>query len=165
VVDISQILVSAEGQKAIVKIVGKGSFQNAHQLKSFYLEMIPKGTTEFDVDLQDCTYLDSTFLGTLSLLGSSLRKKSGHLNVVNANSRNLELMQNLGLDRLFTIQLQPVAIDESHLEEKKDPSLNKTESGQQMLEAHEMLIEVDSKNLSKFKDVVDYLKEDLGLNP
>ncbi|MES2307345.1 MAG: STAS domain-containing protein [Verrucomicrobiota bacterium] len=163
--DISQILVFAEDQKAIVKVVGKGSFQNAHQLKSFYLEIIPKGTHEFDVDLQDCTYLDSTFLGTLALLGSSLRKKSGHLNVINANARNMELMQNLGLDRLFTIKLQHVAVDTSLLEEKKDPSLNKLEAGQQMLEAHQMLIEVDSKNLSKFKDVVAYLKEDLGLNP
>ena len=163
--DISQILVCAVEKKATVRVVGKGSFQNAHQLKSFYLDIIPKGTDEFDLDLKECTYLDSTFLGTLAMLGSTLRKNGGRLHIVNANSRNLELMQNLGLDRLFTIILEPVSIDVGMLETKKDPALNKTETGQQMLEAHEKLIEINPQNLCKFKDVVAYLKEDLGLNP
>ncbi len=163
--DSSQILVCAEDKKATVKVVGKGSFQNAHQLKSFYLNVIPNGTDSFDVDLKECTYLDSTFLGTLAMLGSSVRKKGGQLIVLNANARNLELMQNLGLDRLFTIEVQTIEIAIDCLKVQNEPALNKTETGQQMLEAHEMLIEVDSKNLSKFKDVVAYLKDDLGLNP
>ena len=163
--DISQILVCAEAKKATVRVVGRGSFQNAHQLKSFYLGVIPKGTDAFNVDLKECTYLDSTFLGTLAMLGSSLRKKGGQLNIVNANTRNIELMQNLGLDRLFTIQLQAVEIDLDSLKVQNDTTLSKKETGQQMLEAHEMLIEVDANNLCKFKDVVAYLKDDLGLNP
>lgn len=162
--DSSQILVFSEADKAVVKILGKGSFQNAHLLKSFYTEVIPKGALYFYINLQECSYLDSTFLGTLALLGSTLRKKQGKLFVVNASPRNLELMQNLGLDRIFTITSAPLtalSVDDADLQKASAPSLDKTASGQQMLEAHEMLIEIDSRNLAKFKDVVAYLREDL----
>lgn len=160
--DPSKILVCSEDQKATVKVVGKGSFQNAHLLKSFYTEVIPRGISIFFVDLQECTYLDSTFLGTLALLGSSLRKKQGKLTVINAHARNMELMQNLGLDRIFKIEASVTEVIPTDLHAAQAPSLSKEESGKQMLEAHEMLIAVDSRNLAKFKDVVTYLREDLN---
>jgi anti-anti-sigma factor len=163
-VEESKILVACEQQEASVQIVGRGSFQNAHLLKSFYNELLTKGINGFYLDLKECTYLDSTFLGTLAGLGSKLRAKNGKLNIVNASTRNMELLQNLGLDRIFTIQISSVDFKPENLTPLQAPALDKTESGQQMLEAHQTLIQLDPRNVAKFKDVVAYLKEDLGLN-
>jgi anti-anti-sigma factor len=168
-VENSKILVARKDDLAFIQVCGRGSFQNAGTVKSFYQELLQQGVSRFVVDLNECTYLDSTFLGTLTGLGMRLKEKSagkGKLHIVNVNVRNVELLRNLGLDRLFNIDVQArEVVNPSHLKEV-DPGLaGKEESAQQMLEAHENLMLWDAKNIPKFKDVVIYLKEDLGLSP
>lgn len=164
----SKILVARKDDLAFIQVCGRGSFQNAGGVKSFYQELLQQGVSRFVVDLNDCTYLDSTFLGTLTGLGMRLKEKSagkGKLHIVNVNARNVELLRNLGLDRLFNIDVQPRDFaNTTHLKEVEPQPIDKTESAQQMLEAHENLMQWDAKNVPKFKEVVTYLKEDLGLN-
>src|ERR1700744_175240 len=98
----SKILVARSGDLGFVKVVGRGSFQNSGCLKAFYLQLLKEGVSRFVIDLGSCTYLDSTFLGILLGLGLKLRESGkGLLNILNASSRNLELLRNLGLDRLI----------------------------------------------------------------
>src|SRR5271155_1278478 len=100
----SKILVARNVDLGFIKVVGRGSFQNSGCLKAFYQQLVKEGVTRFVVDLDACTYLDSTFLGILLGLGLKL-KESGprRLHILNANPRNLELLKNLGLDRLINI--------------------------------------------------------------
>lgn len=168
-VETSKILVARKDELAFIQVCGRGSFQNAGAVKSFYQELLQKGVTRFVVDLNECTYLDSTFLGTLTGLGMRLKEKSegkGRLHIINVNSRNIELLRNLGLDRLFNIDVKPREIPAAdlNLHEVKPEKVDKTESAEQMLEAHQNLMDWDPRNVPKFKDVVTYLKEDLGLS-
>ncbi|PAW76909.1 MAG: hypothetical protein B9S32_13350 [Verrucomicrobia bacterium Tous-C9LFEB] len=166
----SKILVARKDELAVIQICGRGSFQNAGAVKSFYQELLQQGVSRFVVDLNECTYLDSTFLGTLTGLGMRLKDKSagkGKLHIVNVNARNVELLRNLGLDRLFNIDVTPRDLTQAvpvPLKEVKPEPVDKTESAEQMLEAHENLMSWDPRNVPKFKDVVTYLKEDLGLS-
>lgn len=169
-VETSKILVARREELAFVQVCGRGSFQNAGAVKSFYQELLQKGVTRFVVDLNECTYLDSTFLGTLTGLGMRLKEKSegkGRLHIINVNSRNIELLRNLGLDRLFNIDVKPRDLAQSidlNLKEVRPEKVDRTESAEQMLEAHQNLMDWDPRNVPKFKDVVTYLKEDLGLS-
>src|SRR5271155_5397389 len=100
----SKILVARSADLGFVKVVGRGSFQNSGCLKAFYQQLLKEGVTRFVIDLGACTYLDSTFLGILLGLGLKLRESGqGLLNILNASSRNLELLRNLGLDRLIQV--------------------------------------------------------------
>src|SRR5476651_2260188 len=100
----SKILVARSADLGFVKVVGRGSFQNSGCLKAFYQQILKEGVHRFIVDLESCTYLDSTFLGILLGLGLKLKEVGkGNLHVLNASPRNLELLQNLGLDRLIQI--------------------------------------------------------------
>ena len=45
------------------------------------------------------------------------------------------------------------------------PSVQKQQQAQQMLDAHEALCEAAPENFSRFKDVLDYLKQDLHQEP
>jgi anti-anti-sigma factor len=163
-VEESQILVSRHENLAFLQIIGRGSFQNAHLVKSFYTELLKAGVFRFVIDLNRCSYLDSTFLGTLAGLGSRLRSAGGgKLHIVNVTSRNMELLQNLGLDRLFAIDVcaldyEPTAVEPLPTE----PKPTAEETGRNMLEAHLALIDASPQNLPKFKDVVTFLKEDLA---
>ena len=105
----SKILVARSGNLGFVKVVGRGSFQNAGCLKAFYERLLKDGANRFVVDLDACTYLDSTFLGTLLPLGRQLKNFGNGLHILNVSARNLELLRNLGLDRLIHIDGRPPA--------------------------------------------------------
>ena len=188
----SKILVARSADLGYIKVVGRGSFQNSGCIKAFYQQLLKEGVGRFVVDLGACTYLDSTFLGILLGLGLKLKEAgSGLLRILNASPRNLELLKNLGLDRLISIEggdvplggegpagspaktgpigngsgsgaLQLTGVKEENLQEMKVPVLTKAEAGPTILEAHENLIGFDPRNIPKFKDVVEFLREDLG---
>lgn len=145
---------------------GKGSFLNSSGLKEFAREMVNRGHREFVVDLRHCPVMDSTFMGTLAGIALRLREiGQGNLNVTNLNERNSDLLRNLGLDQLFSIDLRgikpPEAVEKSQSLESPSPSSDRVAQAQTMLEAHEALVEAVPENLTKFKDVLDYLKQDL----
>lgn len=135
--------------------------------------MMERGYRRFVIDFEGCTGMDSTFMGTLAGLGLRLNQTGrGSLHVININERNLSLLQNLGLDRIFIMGNEdadslppgPPLVGEggSPDSESSDPAHAKTEQARIMLEAHEALVKVDPENLPKFKDVLDYLRQDLG---
>lgn len=160
------ILVGTANRTVWVRVEGKGSFLNSTGLKEFSKEMINRGYREFVVDLQKCPVMDSTFMGTLASVGLGLRGLGqGELRVINLNERNRDLLTNLGLDQLFTIVLDdPRAAAEPVKEQPLAAApADKITQAQTMLEAHEACIEADPANAAKFKDVIEYLKQDLHL--
>lgn len=162
----SKILVARSANLGFIKVVGRGSFQNSGCLKAFYLQLLKEGITRFVVDLNACTYLDSTFLGILLGLGLKLKEAgNGLLHILNASPRNLELLKNLGLDRLIQIDGKHTDLNgvaEKQLEEMPCPVPTRAEAAPTILEAHEALMDFDPRNVPKFKDVVEFLREDLG---
>ena len=128
--------------------------------------MVNRGYREFIVDLQSCAMMDSTFMGTLA--GVALRLKElgdGHLHVVHCGTRSRELLSGLGLDQIFSIHTKGVSAPTcTDLDDDGSTNISpeqKREQAQTMLEAHEALCQAAPENLTRFKDVLDYLKQDL----
>ena len=154
------------GPAVWVRVQGKGSFLNSGNLKEFAQEMVNRGYREFIIDLEECAAMDSTFMGTMA--GVALRLKElghGHLHVVHCGTRSRELLTGLGLDQIFNIHANGSASPECHqlgTERAHDAiEREKIEQARTMLEAHEALCEAAPENLLRFKDVLDYLKQDL----
>src|SRR4051812_19765684 len=127
--------------------------------------MVNRGYREFVVDLHNCVMMDSTFMGTLA--GVALRLKElgdGHLHVVHCGTRSHELLSGLGLDQIFSIHAGGLAapvcsdLDDDGARPVDD---QKREQAETMLEAHEALCRAAPENITRFKDVLDYLKQDL----
>ena len=161
----SSILVGTTNKIVWIKVEGKGSFLNSAGVKEFAKEMVNRGHREFVVDLRNCPVMDSTFMGTLAMIALRLREiGQGSLHVVNLNERNHDLLTNLGLDQLFSMDACGVkdagpATGKSLPQET--PAPDHSTQAANMLEAHEALVEADPENLTKFKDVLEYLKQDL----
>ncbi|MFL6516355.1 MAG: STAS domain-containing protein [Chthoniobacterales bacterium] len=162
----SSIQVGVNGPAVWVRLEGKGSFLNSGSLKDFAQEMMNRGYREFVIDLQNCVMMDSTFMGTLA--GVSLRLKelgNGHLHVVHCGLRSQELLSGLGLDQIFSIHAgglsAPQCSDLDGEETVNNSTEQKREQAQTMLDAHEALCQAASENFTRFKDVLDYLKQDL----
>ena len=159
----SSILVGTSNKIVWIKVEGKGSFLNSAGVKEFSKEMVNRGHRDFVVDLRNCPVMDSTFMGTLAMIALRLREiGQGSLHVINLNERNHDLLTNLGLDQLFSMDacgVKDVPADRKTLEPA--PAGDRSAQAETMLEAHEALVEADPENLTKFKDVLDYLKQDL----
>ena len=162
----SSIQVGVNGPAVWVKVEGRGNFLNSGNLKEFAREMVDRGYREFIVDLANCAMMDSTFMGTMA--GMALRLKElgqGHLHIVHCGTRSHELLSGLGLDQLFDIHANGASAPECEMLAGKSaaeaPRDQKREQSHTMLEAHEALCEAAPENVPRFKDVLDYLKQDL----
>jgi hypothetical protein len=128
--------------------------------------MVNRGFREFVVDLKSCPVMDSTFMGTLAGVALRLRELGqGHLRVVNLNERNQDLLGNLGLDQLFTLGTGAHEAPDVGQPQQALPAgaTDKETQARTMIEAHEAVIEANPENAAKFKDVLEYLKQDLHL--
>lgn len=146
-----------------IKVEGKGSFLNSGGVKEFAKEMINRGHREFVIDLRNCPVMDSTFMGTMAGVSLKLRELGqGTLSVINLNDRNKDLLCNLGLDQLFVMDRRSAKdADEAPAQKPLEQAVDRIQQARTMLEAHEALVEADPENLTKFKDVLEYLKQDL----
>jgi anti-anti-sigma factor len=157
----STYYVDAYSDPLLVRIEGRASFQNSACLHDFVEEMVRQGKTRFVIDFQRCTSMDSTFLGVLAGAALALRKRNppGSLVLTRIGARNLELVRNLGLHRLLTVDSgEPPAILSPQARALSCPEQSELENARLVLEAHENLVSVDESNRGKFQDVLAFLK-------
>src|SRR4051812_39383193 len=154
-------LVDAYSDPVVIRIDGRASFQNSSCLHDFFAEMLRLGKTRFILDFQHCASMDSTFLGVLAGAALQVRKLNppGSIIVTRVGLRNLELIRNLGLHRLITVDARDFPMNFG-------PSATNLQCGNRteleharlVLEAHENLVATDESNRSKFQDVLTFLK-------
>ncbi|MFT5465097.1 MAG: anti-anti-sigma factor [Verrucomicrobiales bacterium] len=153
---------------AWVRVAGKGCFQNSPQLREFADRLAADGDRKMVVDLEDCPTMDSTFMGTLTGIAKRVLL-NGRMQVVNVNKRNAQLFQNLGLDQILDVdfngstwKVERELVRENITRELRDTGLSKVEHSEHVLEAHEELCRANADNVPKFRDVIDFLKQDLA---
>lgn len=155
-------LVNAYTDPVLVRIDGRASFVNSGGLKDFIAELVRQGKTRFVLDFQACTSMDSTFLGVLAGAAMQLRKATppGSLTLVRVGERNLELIRNLGLHRLATVESGDfdLSFDGNRSVALTAEKKSEIESAKLVLEAHENLVTADSANAAKFQDVLAFLR-------
>ncbi|KXU36920.1 anti-anti-sigma factor [Cephaloticoccus capnophilus] len=181
--------VDAHADPVVMRIEGRASFQNSGCLRDFVTEMLAQGKTRLVIDFQHCTSMDSTFLGILAGVALQLRKgnaggaaaggaggQGGERGVTGAlrggksessqplilarvGQRNLELIRNLGIHRLMTVDSGDFKMNFDHcarpLTQQEQDELS---NARMALEAHENLVAADESNRSKFQDVLSFLK-------
>ncbi len=157
-------LVDAYADPVVVRIDGRASFMNSGGLKDFFAEMVRQGKRRFVVDFRHCASMDSTFLGVLAGAALELRRQSppGHLTFARVGERNLELIRNLGLHRLATVDAGNHSLDPmGSIQALTEQNHTEIESARLVLEAHENLVNADADNASKFQDVMAFLRNRL----
>lgn len=167
--DPSSIFVGVQENAICIRVETKGTFQNSPGIKKFANEMIERGYRTVQVDLGLCASMDSTFMGTLTGIALKLARIEGELHIYNISERNNDSLSNLGIDSLMTIhplgeEIPCMVAPENS--RKLDPSeADRREQTEVMLKAHEALIEAQPKNRVQFKDVLDFIRDDLEKMP
>ena len=164
----SSILVGCNQKVVCIRVQGKGSFQNSTGIKQFATAMIHRGHRNFVVDLADCPVMDSTFMGTLTGVALRLREiGQGEVHVINSNARNTDLLAGLGLDQILSLDSASAdegmyhPVEEDALTLSPEQAADKKATTETMIAAHQALVDADPENFCKFKDVIDYLRQDI----
>jgi anti-sigma B factor antagonist len=162
-----KILVSVEGKCACIKIIGKANCNFSPDFKMLFDELWKKGCTHFVLDLGECLFMDSTFLGILAWSGLKANtpqpdKIEHTLELYNPSDSISELIENLGVMHLFKVTKGQVAPPETGETREIIPPPPTSEACKRAsLQAHKLLIQINPANAAKFKDVVAFLAEDL----
>jgi anti-sigma B factor antagonist len=162
-----KMLVSVGEKCACVKIAGRATFSSSIDLKTLVNELLQKGYNYFVLDLGECTLMDSTFLGVLAGFGLKMREpQAGQaartLELFNPSPRIAELLENLGVLHLFKVtQGQLTLPEQTRTQDVAPANPSREEVTRTCLEAHQLLMEINPGNVSRFKDVAQFLAEDL----
>ena len=149
-------LVSAHTDPVVVKVNGKANYLNCNSFREFMETIISGACRRVFVDFEMCKGMDSTFLGILAGTGIELSKlhPTGELVIGNLSDRNYELICNLGLQNLLTVSKKD-ADTCTTFDTLPDQEVSDTNS---ILKAHENLTIANEKNISKFEDVITFLR-------
>ncbi len=155
-------LVDAACDPVMIRIEGRASFQNSASLRDFITEMRRQNRARFVIDFQNCTSMDSTFLGVLAGAALELRKvgAEGSMVLCRVGERNLELIRNLGLHRLLTLDTGDGCAQLRAVGTALAPQgrMNELENARLVLASHENLVAADEANRAKFQDVLSFLQ-------
>jgi anti-anti-sigma regulatory factor len=150
---------------ACVKIAGRANYISSPDFKTLLNELTVKGYQRFIIDLSECVLMDSTFLGVLAGFGLKMPPSdSGQqgIELFNANPRVAELLENLGVARLFKITGGALQLPGDVKTSTPGPvSATHEEITRTCLEAHQILMAMNPENAARFKDVTQFLAEDL----
>lgn len=157
-------MVQVSGREVRARVCGRANFASCVDFKSLITAMEARGFRQFVLDLGDCPIMDSTFVGVLASLGSRMESSGvgGYVELLNANDRILELLDNLGIDDLFRLSRRDLGdMAGCDTVEASPAGHTKAELSRTSLEAHTKLMELNPDNVAKFKDVTEFLAGDL----
>ena len=89
----------------IVEVVNlsRATMKEAEEFKNFIFKHIDEGFKKIVVDLDKCSFIDSTFLSTLVTSLKSLTAKGGNMKLCSVGSEVQSLLELTGTHRVFQI--------------------------------------------------------------
>ena len=160
----SALCVAVVEHTAFIKVPGRANYASSIDLKNVVGELRQRGFAEFVLDLRECMTMDSTFLGVLAglvLRNNHPEPSAPTIELLNPNSRVLDLIENLGVLSMFKVTNEdaPLTLCFEPANDHAEPT--KEEVTRNCLEAHRILMKVNPANIPKFKEVTQFMAEDL----
>ena len=158
----ANVMISRDNDHCHIVVEGRATFDCSPPLKNFADSVVHGALGKISVDLKACAWMDSTFMGTLATLGLRARQAKIDVELENVGEQNLKLLRELGILKLFVIKgAAESGAPQPGKWEMFPRKADRKEMAKTVLEAHETLMQVDEKNIPKFKTVVDFAKKDL----
>jgi anti-anti-sigma factor len=145
------VRVSRREQTIACQVQGRATMRHSPALRQFVRQSVATGPIELRLDLRQCTYMDSTFLGTLVVLKRAIDGR-GRLTLVSPSSQCQALLKQTGLDQLLAIGM---AEDEPPQSEWTELTSEPDEDGfhHGIVEAHQHLATLPGPAGEAFRDV------------
>jgi len=158
-------MVAVFDQTVCIKINGRADFTLSKDSEKLIHELWERGYRRFVIELRDCVMMDSTYLGMLSGIGlkfcDACHPPTPPLELFNPSPRIAEVLESLGVAHLFKITNCPDFFAVNFEPLVPGAGTSKVEITRGCLEAHKILMSLNPENANKFKDVTQFMAEDL----
>jgi anti-sigma B factor antagonist len=156
------LLVAVQDNVALIRIIGRASFTFSVPFKTLIHELRQRGFLRFVLDLTECVTMDSTFLGVMAgLVLRGTDEPPIALELLNPSDRVADLLENLGIAHLFKVQKGPAPLESQFDSAHDQQSPTREELTETSLEAHQTLMSANPDNVARFKEVAQFLAEDM----
>jgi len=156
------IMIASENGEYIIKVEGKANFESSSSLRNFSDNLASGNISKIVFDFTSCSWMDSTFMGTLAILGLKSKKLGIVVEIHNADQKNMKLLRDIGIEKLFVfISDSPQKADVKWENISESQKTNNKALAETVLKAHETLVETNSSNAPKFEKVIDLIKKDM----
>ncbi len=154
-----EVFVSEKNAVTFIRVKGNASFVCAPPLRELAKKLAAEPFGGLKIDLEECTWMDSTFMGMLAMLGLNAKKKNVPAEIWNASEQNEKLLCGLGLQKVFAFQNGEFgdAADSAAVSNATTAESN----ARNVLDAHQTLMDIDEGNVQKFEKVVEFVKKDI----
>lgn len=159
----NQVLVSVSGQTAFFRLRGRATAAESTGFKSAAEALRGHSHHCFLIDLTECQSMDSTFIGVLAGLSRRVRQDAGdagYVELINTTPQVRRQLDDLFVLDQFRLTECGVSPGTPYAQIQSGPA-NKAELCRVMLEAHQTLMDLHCGNVPKFKQVTQFLQEDL----
>ncbi|RPJ05252.1 MAG: anti-sigma factor antagonist [Spirochaetaceae bacterium] len=156
----NQLLYREEGGNLYVRALGKMTANISYSLRGKIFARLKESppVAEIYMDLSQCDYMDSTFMGIIIGINKNLKEKTGRgITIVCPTDECNSLFAGLNIIKLLNIDTQNMDFPAS-METVTDNGKPKAEV---LLHAHEDLMEISEENSLKFSLLKEYLEKKL----
>jgi len=164
------ILVGDLGSVTWIRVEGVANHSNCGAIRDYVRQRFEEGGRRFVFDMENCRGIDSTFIGMIYHLAVDVDEKEGEggVDLINTSDRNANAIRKLGLDWAIGIDRgderwsnETVLVRENIANSLPEQELSRREKAEMILDAHQILLESNEANESRFRDVVDQLRDEL----
>jgi anti-anti-sigma regulatory factor len=155
----STVELGRTGDGFLMRIVGRGTMRESLAFHEQMIDCLAQGSVKLVVDLNDCDYLDSTFLGCLVNLHRRLGAE--RLLIAAGQQRRKSLLSAMRLERFFTlIEIAPESVCcptaiSSEVIDSRD-------LGRHAMNCHRELASLGGPNQAIFTRIADQLAQELN---
>ena len=142
----------------LIKVSGRANFESAVPLREAADGMDASGWVCFD--MSDCTAMDSTFMGVMTMIGLKKVRGGRKAGLAAASEKVQGLLRGLGVLKIFDTEVQIPAGEGGDGEAAAAPA-DAAAAARTVLEAHRTLVEAEPANEAQFRDVIAFAEEDV----
>lgn len=161
--DAPVFLVNPYSDPVVVRVNGRANYMNSGPLRDFFSTLQEQGRSHIVIDFRNCISVDSTFLGIVAGAALELTELDppGELKLTALGPRNMELIRNLGLHRIATVEDTPPEETPSTDREVAlaQDKTDREERTRMIVDAHQNLVQCDESNAERFQDVLTFLRK------
>ena len=154
-----EVFISEKDAVTFIRVKGNASFVCAPPLRELAKKLAADPFRGLKIDLAECTWMDSTFMGMLAMLGLNAKKKGASAEIWNASEQNEKLLCGLGLKKVFAFRSGEFG-DASDTAAASNATTAES-NARNVLDAHQTLMDIDEGNVQKFEKVVEFVKKDI----
>lgn len=165
--DVSPIQVSMPDEDGVyIRIVGRATSANSARFKELVIGLLENDVHRFNLSLFDCSSMDSTFIGVLAGMGHAVRNarngsRERYFQLIAPNDRVRRSIENLGVEDFFVFTEAADLDRDFQTYHGSTECGDKERIGETSLQAHEDLCAFNPENRAVFKDVIEFMRQDL----